>query len=86
MSRGLLLTVRVEMNVWGELPAVGEATVIVSLYVPGPRVGSTNGFTVNARDCGVVPVEGASDRKLGPPVVVGATPTENGKAALELVI
>jgi len=86
ISRGLLVTVRVETNVCGELPAAGEATVTVSLYVPGPRVGSTDGFTVSARDCGVAPVGGATDRKLGPPEVVGATPTENAKAVLELVI
>ena len=54
--------------------------------MPGPRVDSTSGFTVSARDCGVVPVGGATDTKLGPPAVVAAELTVNAKAVLELVI
>jgi len=63
-----------------------EVSVTVSLYVPGPRLESTAGFTVSARDCGVVPVAGVTVRKLGPPVVVEAEPTVKVRGVLELVI
>ena len=68
----LLFTTKVTGNVSGPLPAPGDDTVTVSLYVPGPMEERIAGFSASDKAWGVVPTTGLTMRKLGPPLDAAA--------------